>query len=426
MIGADKDGPIEETRSPRSALKLRLLVVKVASRCNLNCSYCFMYNLGDATWRNQPKVMPPEVVEALMARVRSHCERHRLERFVFVMHGGEPLLAGAEFLEDFVTRARRALLPAVQPIFTIQTNGTLLSPAVIEQLRRLDVQLGISLDGPAEIHDRHRKDHAGRGSYAAVSAGIECARQGEGYPFRLISVIDLSADPVACYEHAKSLGAYQIDFLFPDATHDHRPPGYPGSETPYADWMIRIFDRWFLEKPRVIAIRLLEEIIRTLVGGVNMLDIVGTGRNEVMVVETNGGLEAVDSLKVCGDSFTKTAANVLTHELDEALSTDLAQAYHLSGERACATCRSCSLHPVCGGGYLPHRHSRARGFDNTSVYCSDLMKLITHVQAALYRHLPGSLRDRLTLAPVSYQEVRARGTATTTRRTSLPVFSRVR
>jgi uncharacterized protein len=384
-----------------------------------------MYNLGDQTWRNQPAVMPREVVHSLMQRVRTHCERHGMDRFALILHGGEPLLAGEDFLVDFVTEARRVLEPKVALLFKMQTNGTLLTPALFRLLQQLQVRVGISLDGPEPINDRHRLDHAGRSSYGAVMAGIDSARQVDpGYAPTMLSVIDLDNDPIQAYEHFLTVGAREVDFLLPDATHDRPPPPGPArSEAPYADWLIRIFDRWFFESPRAIGVRLFEEIITVLCGMPNYLDQLGVGRNEVLVVETDGGLEAVDSLKVCGDGFTKMKANVLTHELDEALATDLARTYHMSGERACATCQACSLHRVCGGGYLPHRYSSERGFDNVSVYCQDLMKLIVHIQNRLCEQLPQSMLSRAGLAPLVYEALRSRLPRPPRRRSSLPVLS---
>src|SRR5690349_18876814 len=104
---------------PVSDLKCKLLVLKVASRCNLNCTYCYMYNLGDTTYMKQPKVMSDDVVDNLIARVKKHCHMHGIDVFDFNFHGGEPLLAGPAFFEKFVNKANEALLPEVTPIFSM-------------------------------------------------------------------------------------------------------------------------------------------------------------------------------------------------------------------------------------------------------------------------------------------------------------------
>ena len=390
---------------PTTSLHVDTLIVKVASRCNLNCSYCYVYNLGDDSWRAQPRVMSTAVVHSLMVRVREHCARHGLERFSFIFHGGEPLLCGPQFFVDFVAAARAALSPTVMPSFVMQTNGTLLSDDWCRLLDELDIGYGISLDGPEAINDRYRVDHAGRGSYRDVRAGIEAAQRRPGGKVGVLTVIDVEADPIACYEHLKELDISTVDFLLPDATYDKPPP--VRGETVYADWLIAIFDRWFAEKPLPIRIRIFEEIIGEILGAPSTLDCLGAARNELLVIETDGGIEPLGILNICAPGFTKVGANVATHALDDALATELARAYQLSGSRLCATCASCPVGDVCGGGYLPHRYGAGNGFDNPSVYCDDLLKLITHIQNAVVAALPDEARRQLGLAPLTFADARS-------------------
>lgn len=403
-----------------SDLKVRVLVLKMVSRCNLDCTYCYVYNLGDTTYRDQPRVMPPEVASALFARVRSHCLRHGMDRFFFIFHGGEPMLAGPEFFERFVEEANRVLLPEVQPVFSMQTNGTLIDEAWCAHLERLGIPFGISLDGPPEVNDLHRVDHAGRGSYADVRRGLDIAVAAGSKP-GLLTVIDVASDPVAIYEHFASLGIRTVDFLLPEATHDRPPKGLPGTDTPYADWLIRIFDRWFPESPVRVRIRIFEDIIAQILGAKSTIDTMGTSKNEVLVIEADGGIEPIGSLKVCGHGFTKLGANVRTHELDDALATDLARAYHLSGQILAPECRACAVHEVCGGGYLPHRYRAENGFDNPSVYCRDLMKLTTHVQNRVLDVLSPRARERLGVTRMTFEDVLGDRPRALPRRVSLPI-----
>ena len=86
-------------------MKTQALVVKVASRCNLNCTYCYMYNMGDDSYKLQPKFMSDLVVESIFLRIKNHSIINNLERFLIVFHGGEPLLTGIDFYENFVNDA---------------------------------------------------------------------------------------------------------------------------------------------------------------------------------------------------------------------------------------------------------------------------------------------------------------------------------
>jgi uncharacterized protein len=405
-------------------LKIRVLVLLVASRCNLNCSYCYVYNAGDESWRSQPAFMSREVVAATIARVKEHCLRHGLDTFFFIFHGGEPLLAGMDFYRHFVATANEALLPQIKPVYRLQSNGVLLTEAWCHLLDDLEIGLGISVDGPQEDHDRHRVDHAGRGSYQSVVKGLQTVLSAgrQVNTTGILTVVDLNMDPLAVYEHHRSLGLRRIDFILPDATWDRPPPGLEGGGTPYADWLIAIFDRWFAEKPQTLYIRMFEHLMGLILGKPTSLDTMGTGRNEVLAIQADGGMEPVGSLNVCGNGFTKLGANVLRQSFDEAMDTDLARDYHLSAERRCHTCQSCPIGEVCGGGYLPWRYSREGGFDNPAVYCKDLVKLITHIQVKMSQAMPASMRARLLPRAWTNDEVLAVLPSLRPRRPSLRVL----
>jgi uncharacterized protein len=96
-------------------------IIKVASRCNLNCDYCYEYNLGDDSWRRQPRFMSLATAEQAARRIREHAERHHLGGVSILFHGGEPLLAGPRRLRELVSTFRAALKPAVRVSFGIQT-----------------------------------------------------------------------------------------------------------------------------------------------------------------------------------------------------------------------------------------------------------------------------------------------------------------
>jgi uncharacterized protein len=97
---------------------------------------------------------------------------------------------------------------------------------------------------------------------------------------------------------------------------------------------------------------------------------------------------------------------VLTHPLDSAFDVQLARLYNLSHQMLCKQCSHCPVRHVCGGGFLPDRYSKATGFNNPSVYCADLMKVITHIQNRVLDHFPADMLDKLGLAPLSYEEAR--------------------
>jgi uncharacterized protein len=390
-----------------SAPKCRLLVVKVASRCNLNCSYCYVYNAGDRSYLKQPLVMSDATIDILVKRVAAHCRRHRLGVFTFVFHGGEPLMAGQRFFRHFAARVSAEFPPEIKARLRLQSNGMLLTKDWCELLKELKIGLGISLDGPRWINDLHRVNHAGKGSYDRVKAGWDTARSCGLHP-GLLTVVNVDADPLEIYHHAKELGARSLDFLLPDCTHDTPPPRYSGSAeaTPYADWLLRIFMVWVAERKPPFRIRLFEHLMRAILGANDSFDNFNSDPNEVMVIESNGDIESLDVLKICRDGITQSAANIHRHELDEAFDNEMIRLYYNSGKSLCATCENCLVRSVCAGGYLPHRYRRDNAFDNPSVYCRDLMKLITGIQNWIAASLPASVLADTGLTRITYAEAR--------------------
>jgi uncharacterized protein len=390
---AQKDGPGTTRFRP-----ITTYILKIASRCNLNCKYCYMYNLADKSYRQQPPVMARDIVEATLTRMLEHSRRHNLRSIMIVFHGGEPMLAGEEFFRYFIEAAKARLEPDVTPHFYMQTNGTLLTTQWLDLLAELKVNVSISLDGPPEVNDANRVDHQGRGSYERVAEAIKLLVNYErvSSPTKILTVVNPDSDSLAVYRHFQSLGSAGIDFLLPDATYDNPPPGleHDSEHTPYADWLIPVFDEWFDKGDGRFGIRLFENIIGLIFGAKYSNDNIGGRQGNNVVIETDGGIEPLDVLKACGPEFTKVGLNVVDDEIDKVYADPLFRMY-LGSEKLCAKCESCSLVDICGGGYLPNRYSSSNGFDNPSIYCKDLIKLILHIQERTLNALPPEMRNKM-------------------------------
>ena len=400
-----------------NSLKCTLAGVKIASRCNINCTYCYMYNKGDSSFLGRPKVMHENTVDNLMKRVKSHCSLHEIEEFTFVLHGGEPLLAGKEFFKSFVNKAKKALEPETKVLFSTQTNAILLDDEWCDLLAELDISIGISIDGTKEANDQYRIDHKGKGTYEKVVKGLKITQNStslrkKGIEAGLLSVMNIETDPMEVYEHFKNLQVKSVDFGLPDNTYDDLPPGKTqqhrmhDQSTPYADWLIPIFDRWFYEKEHFLRIRFFEDIISLVLGKKISYDQVGQENLEILVIETDGSIEALDVLRICGDGFTQAGTNVDSNDIDEALQTELAKLYHTSKQKLTKQCTVCPVKEICGGGYIPHRYSKENGFNNPSLYCSDLLKMITHIQNRVLSELPQSVLERYDVELLSFEEAK--------------------
>jgi uncharacterized protein len=389
--------------------KILGLVLKTASRCNLNCTYCYVYNHADKTYRQQPPLMSDDTVDHVVRRVGDYCRHHRSRSFQFVFHGGEPLLAPPLFYQRLVGLVGRSLPAYTRVRYALQTNAVLLTDAWCQTLGELDIRLGISLD-EAAAHDQYRVDHRGRGSYEAAVAGLRRAQQHPAlryYP-GVLAVIDPLSNPRQFLEQLLRLEVRVLNLLLPDGTHHVPPPHLPPgtTQTPYADWLIGLFDAWFaMPAARRPRIRFFQEIISLILGFDTSAVALGRTDNLFLVIETDGCIEAEDSLKVCQHGITKEGMHVRLHSLDEALDAPLIARCAETPPRLPTACQRCPIGDVCGGGFIVHRYHPGSGFDNPSVYCRDLMKLITHIQNQLITSLPVSFVEKGYWQPVSFEQV---------------------
>ncbi len=126
---------------------LREFVLKVHQRCNLACDYCYVYELADQSWRDRPKIISPAVRRAAARRIAEHADQHGLDRVNVILHGGEPLLAGAERLVALTAELRAAMPRACRLSVGMQTNGVKLDAATLDLLATESVRIGVSVDG---------------------------------------------------------------------------------------------------------------------------------------------------------------------------------------------------------------------------------------------------------------------------------------
>ncbi|MER7132627.1 FxsB family cyclophane-forming radical SAM/SPASM peptide maturase [Streptosporangium saharense] len=358
-------------------------MLKVHSRCDLACDHCYVYEHADQSWRGRPKVIADRTVVRAAERITEHVVRHSLDSVHVVLHGGEPLLAGAARLGRIAAELRGRLDGLCALDLRVHTNGVLLDGRFLDVFAEHGVKVGVSLDGDRVSNDRHRRYADGRSSYDRVIAAVGLLRRRPELYAGLLCTIDVANDPVAVYRALAALEPPGVDFLLPHANWD-TPPVRP-APTAYADWLIEIFEVWFSEGARV-PVRMFESIMRTSRGGSSLTESLGLGPSDLVVIETDGGYEQADSLKTAYDGAPATGFDVFGHDLDT-VSTNtgiLARRQGLDG--LCETCRACPVVDSCGGGLYAHRYRTGSAFANPSVYGPDLFKLITHVRSRITMH----------------------------------------
>jgi len=367
-------------------------VFKIHQRCNLACDYCYVYESQDQSWRDRPSAMPEPVWRAAIRRLARHVELYELTSVRVILHGGEPLLFGLSRLERLVTELRESIPDSCAVEVGMQTNGVLLHPAMVESLLRLRVSVGVSVDGTEADHDRHRVDRAGRGSFAAVRKGLDLLRQPQNRASYagIICTIAPETDPVACYEQLLAFDPPLVDFLIPHANWQHPPSRPPGSATPYADWLIAVFDRWYVEE-NPIGIRIFDDIITLLLGGASRSEQVGLSPAAILVVESDGEIEQVDALKSAYPGACATGLNVLRDDFHLALEDKGVIARQIGRAALSEVCLECPIHQICGAGHYAHRYQPGNGFRNPTVYCDDMRRLINYVWSRVAADVPRPL-----------------------------------
>ncbi len=365
----------------------RQFILKVHSRCNLACKYCYMYEMADQSWRSSPLSMSMDVLEQTGRRIADHVRDHRTSAIEVIFHGGEPLLVGAEALAAAADTIRWAVPVEVGIRFVAQTNGLLLTHPALRILGSRGLGLGISIDGSAETHDRNRVTRVGRGSHARVAAALALLNEPEHRHLYagLLAVMDVSSDPTDTYEALLAFRPPSIDFLFPHR--DWSRPQGPADRGAHGRWLTAIFDRWYDAPVRETGIRLFEELINLLLGGQSQTEQIGLSPVAMIVVNTDGTLEQVDTLRSTHAGAASTGLTVFSHDLDAALRHPAIMARQIGAAALGDECRTCPLRAVCGGGHYAHRYRPGLGFRNPSVYCEDLALLIRHVQTRLKRDL---------------------------------------
>jgi uncharacterized protein len=329
--------------------------------------------------------MGRSIVDQVARRIAEHARSNLLDKVDVVLHGGEPLLAGVEHLR-YVATTLRSAMPDVEVGLSVQTNGVLLDPFFLDLFDELGIVVGVSMDGDEQGHDLHRRRADGKGSYQAVRAGVEALIEPR---YRrlfggILSTVELRNDPVATYEALLKFDPPAVDFLLPHGNWETPPPGRAeDASTPYGDWLIAVFDRWYGADVRETRIRMFSEIIRLLLGRRSYGESVGLSPISLVVVETNGQMEQVDSLKSTFEGAAGTPLHVARDPFDTALMLPPIVARQIGSRALGARCRACQIRRVCGGGHYVHRYRPGHGFLNESVYCHDLYRLITHIHGVV-------------------------------------------
>jgi uncharacterized protein len=358
------------------------VLLKVASRCNINCAYCYVYNMGDSGWAEMPNHISHDTTLAV-AKALKELTQIQNRPFALVLHGGEPLLLGPKKLQRVLSELR-SVVPS-ECSFGLQTNGILITDEILDVCFKNKTTVSVSIDGPKHVHDRGRLGHDGLGTYDKVVEGINRLRKHPNSAFLfsgLLAVIDPTSDPLEVYEFFKTLDPPGVDFLYRDGNHTNLPDGKESlRSTEYGQWLARLVDIYLFDQ-NPLPIRFIDDLIKLTLGGKGTKDGAGLTDFGILVIDSDGSITKNDTLKSSFNGADRFDAKWSVHNnsLKEILGSDEFAASHELQRPTSKICLSCPELRVCGGGMTLHRWRDVNAYDNTSVYCADQLLVIGNIR----------------------------------------------
>jgi uncharacterized protein len=365
---------------------LKLLVLQATKLCNLDCSYCYLPN------RHIAGNMEEAVIEAVCTNLlRSEYVGSEVS---ICLHGGEPLAAGVEWFRRCVQIVDNHAPEGLRVVWSLQTNGTLISDEWVSLFQQHSVEVGVSLDGPRDIHDRARKNWSAEGSFAKSIAGVHKLKE-RGIPFSVLTVLRESslsqADDI--FHFFSDLGPNEVAFNVEEteAAHVGGTLDKIAAKAASRNFFKRYWDlsaeHGFPHEVREF--RKIGMIMEGVLAGQRVL-------NEVaepvccVTVATNGDFctfapELLEPSSATKDRSLAVIGNVLFDDVDDALHSDGFRA--LSDEIAAGVsdCEaSCFYFPFCGGGSPSNKFFELGSFRGTETfYCRNSVQSV--VDEALER-----------------------------------------
>jgi sulfatase maturation enzyme AslB (radical SAM superfamily) len=351
------------------------ILVKVTARCNLNCDYCYVFNMGDQSWKDLPRLMSDEVVMSTIDFIGNNFTEN--DEVSITFHGGEPLMYGPKPILNFINQAvAKPGMPNLS--FSLQTNmfGNNVIPW-LKELHNSGVQISASTDGDRFSMDLHRRTRAGKSSFDSVNQNLIEATENN-----LLSGIISVVDPKTS---ASNLLSYLENFdvrleLLPIDTSWDVVDAKKVVET--AVWFSNAFLLW-IYKYSSIEIRYFRHIIDRTRGIDVGTDAFGSGSLDMITIEPDGSIHGLDVLRGIDQSLSNTGLNIFHHNMQDVRNSPHFKLHSslLMKENFPISCKGCNYRDECHGGSIPHRWN-GKNFDSKSTHCMTLHSLFTLTNAS--------------------------------------------
>jgi len=361
------------------------VVFKTIERCNINCSYCYMFNMDDKTFKQRDAVIKQKTVKQTALFLKQGCIDLGLKELSLGFHGGEPMMQKKRDFEATCNIFKSELDALVNLRFTMQTNAMLIDDEWIDLFNKYQVCLGISIDGPKEYHDKDRVDHRGKGTYDRVASKIKHLQTSNYYKIKtsglgLLCVINPAHCPRKIYRHfVDDLGVNHMDFLLPYNNHMHQLEYSPEA---YGEYLCNLFDEWTTDDNPKVQVRSLSSLLGLFYNG--RPEVYGVGRISeeqlpLITISSMGDLSPTDEFRSTDSSINYSGETIYNTSLAKYLGNSIFHEIQHATVSLPQECTTCCWKNICSGGAIVNRYHKNNKFDNPSIYCSGLKNLYAEV-----------------------------------------------
>lgn len=363
-------------------LKSSVLVKPVSADCNLHCDYCFYLEKAALYPQTNRHRMSGEVLETLIQQMMQRTNG----AVSIAWQGGEPTMAGLDFFKQVVELEKKYGRPKQIVSNALQTNGVLLNEAWAQFLSQYKFLVGLSLDGPAELHDYYRKTKNRRASFDLIYPKIALLKKYQ-VAFNILMVVN---NITINYPHAlynflieNKIGYVQfISAVELEKDGTLAPFSMPAEK--YGDFLCTIFDLWYNDGNPRLSDRMFDTFLSHLITGDNNMCFFRSSCDTYLVVEASGDVYTCDFFVEPGWEV----GNLMEHPLWELERTALRQQFAAQKSKLPVACSSCEWQQYCYGGCPKYR---AMGRSN--YMCEGYKQFFAHSMPYL-RKIANSMRQR--------------------------------
>ena len=362
-----------EYKAPRA---FHVMTKPIGAICNLDCEYCFYLDKEELYPNTRSFRMTDEVLENY---VRQYIESQQVNEITFAWQGGEPTLMGVDFFRRAVKYQQKYQRVGTRIQNTFQTNATLLNDEWGKFFKQNNFLIGISIDGPPELHDKYRYDKRGRPSSDDVLRGLKFLQKHQ-VDYNVLCVVNShNADyPLEVYRYFKELSAQFMQFI-PAVEHVGEKGVTDRSvrAAQYGKFLCAIFDEWVVNDIGKIFVQIFDVALEAWLGYQPSLCIFNETCGNAMAIEHNGDLYSCDHY-VDPEYFL---GNVMDTPMEALVESTFQQKFGTDKRDTLPQyCLDCEVRFVCNGGCPKNRFIKTpSGEDGLNYLCAGYKQFFNHI-----------------------------------------------